>query len=90
MDAIKIDRSFVASILTRQRTMAIVETIVKLAQALDLTVVAEGVEEPAQLEALRRTGCGCVQGYLLGRPMSVEDAERALQRQADACAVRVH
>ena len=85
MDTIKIDRSFVASMLTRQRTMAIVETIVKLGHALDLDIVAEGVEDEAQLQALQAKGCHLVQGYYLGRPMSADDVDVALTHHS--CAV---
>ncbi len=81
MDTIKVDRSFVASMLTRRRTMAIVETIVRLGQALDLDIVAEGVEDQEQLQALQAIGCGRVQGYLLGRPMSAGHVDAVLARQ---------
>jgi diguanylate cyclase (GGDEF)-like protein/PAS domain S-box-containing protein len=80
MDTIKIDRSFVAGMLARQRTMAIVETIVKLGHALDMDIVAEGVENEAQLHALQAKGCHLVQGYHLGRPLSVDNVEAALAR----------
>ena len=82
MDTIKIDRSFVASMLTRQRTMAIVETVVKLGHALNLDIVAEGVEHEAQLQALQAKGCHSVQGYYLGRPLSVDDVDAALTRHS--------
>ena len=82
MDTIKIDRSFVAGMLTRQRTMAIVETVVKLGHALDLDIVAEGVEDEAQLQALQAKGCHSVQGYYLGRPLSVDDVDAALNRHS--------
>ena len=81
-DTIKIDRSFVACMLSRRRTMAIVEGIVGLAQALDLAVVAEGVETVEQLHALGQTGCSFVQGYLLGHPMSAENLEAVLSEKA--------
>ena len=82
MDTLKIDRSFVASMLTRQRTMAIVETVVKLGRALDMEIVAEGVEHEAQLQALQAGGCHLVQGYYLGRPLSVDDVDVALRRHS--------
>ncbi len=84
MDTIKIDQSFVACMLTRRRTMAIVETIVKLGRALDLDVVAEGVENEGQLRELVATGCRSVQGYYLGAPMSVADTSKALLDQSMA------
>ena len=88
MDVIKIDRSFVSSMLSRQRTLAIVKAVVDLAKALDLDVVAEGVEEQAQLDVLAAIGCGSVQGYLLGRPMSREEIEAVLLRQQAGLAGR--
>ena len=82
MDTIKIDRSFVASMLTRERTMAIVEAIVKLGHALDLAIVAEGVETEDQLAVLSATGCSAVQGYYLGRPVPAAVMDGMLARQA--------
>ena len=68
IDAIKIDRSFVARMTTQPRTEAIVSAIVGMGQRMGLEIVAEGVEEPEQLHASIAAGCGFVQGYLLGRP----------------------
>ena len=51
---------------------AIISTIAHLAHALDMRVVAEGVENEAQFALLRASGCDEVQGYLLGRPLSVD------------------
>ena len=67
---IKIDRSFVAPLGTdaAQRSVAIIGAIVALANALDLDLVAEGVETEAQRDALVQMGCPCGQGYLFGRP----------------------
>ena len=71
-DILKVDRSFVTNMGEDQRDEAIVRTIVALARNLDKTVVAEGVEKPHQLAALRRLGCHEAQGYLLGRPAPAE------------------
>ena len=68
VDLLKIDRSFVDGLGTDPDDGAIVLAIVSLARALRLGVVAEGVEHPWQLEALRSLGCDAVQGYLVGRP----------------------
>jgi diguanylate cyclase (GGDEF)-like protein len=67
-DTLKIDRAFVRELMTHSDARAIVRTIVELARLLGMRTVAEGVEEPAQLEVLRRAGCSSVQGYLLARP----------------------
>ena len=84
IDTLKIDRSFVARMLTPGRTMAIVNTIVRLGHELDLDIVAEGVEDAAQLRALLAPGCGSVQGYFLGRPMPVEQVEKLLASHVGA------
>ncbi len=69
VDAIKVDRSLVARMGEQRRAMAILDGIVRLGVAMDINVVAEGVETEDQLQTLRVLGCTAVQGYLLGRPM---------------------
>jgi diguanylate cyclase (GGDEF)-like protein len=67
-DFLKIDRTFVAGLGTDPGDTAIVRAVLDLGQALGLTTIAEGVEKPEQLEALRDLGCHWVQGYHLARP----------------------
>ena len=67
---LKIDRSFVANIDCKPGDAAIVQAVVSMANCLDLTVIAEGVETAAQEASLIRLGCEEAQGYLYGRPMS--------------------
>jgi len=67
-DKIKIDRSFVAELEGNEEARAIVRAVIGLSHALSLPVVAEGVENEAQLDLLRRELCTEVQGYLIGRP----------------------
>jgi diguanylate cyclase (GGDEF)-like protein len=66
-DKIKIDRAFVADIDTREDCRAIVQSVVDLARALNMTTVAEGVERIEQVEHLRAAGCQEVQGYLFSQ-----------------------
>lgn len=68
---LKIDQTFIARIETSAADRAIISTIAHLAHALDMRVVAEGVENEAQFALLRASGCDEVQGYLMGRPLSV-------------------
>jgi diguanylate cyclase (GGDEF)-like protein/PAS domain S-box-containing protein len=70
VDELKIDRSFIATMGTRGE-QGLVATIIQMGRDLSLDTVAEGIESPEQLEALRRLGCDLGQGYLLGRPRSV-------------------
>jgi diguanylate cyclase (GGDEF)-like protein len=68
VDALKLDRSFVAQLDVAARDRHVVESILHLAHALGLHVVAEGVERESQLEVLVELGCDAAQGYLLHRP----------------------
>jgi diguanylate cyclase (GGDEF)-like protein/PAS domain S-box-containing protein len=69
IDTIKIDRSFVAGMCVRSQDALIIEAVITLSHSLDMSTVAEGVETPEQLAALRVRGCDGVQGYLLSRPL---------------------
>ncbi len=66
---VKLDRAFVKDLPESRESVAIVQAVSAIARALDLKVVAEGVETQAQLDAVRLLGCDEVQGFLLGRPM---------------------
>jgi diguanylate cyclase (GGDEF)-like protein/PAS domain S-box-containing protein len=77
-DTLKIDRAFVRELMTRHDARAIVKTILDLARTLGMSTIAEGVEEPAQLEVLREAGCGSIQGFLVARPMPRGDLLRLL------------
>ena len=68
LDALKIDRAFVAEMTQDPRAAALVEAITTMARSLGLTVVPEGIETEAQREALLALGCRYGQGYLFGRP----------------------
>lgn len=81
-DRIKIDKSFVQEMGHDDSSLAIVEAVLLLGARLRLAVVAEGVETEAQLDTLRRLGCGLVQGYLTGRPMPADQASAAVRREA--------
>jgi diguanylate cyclase (GGDEF)-like protein/PAS domain S-box-containing protein len=74
--ALKIDRSFVHDVHIDPDAAPIVEAIIALARTLKLDIVAEGVEHEAQRSFLVDGGCGSLQGFLLGRPMPIEDFER--------------
>ncbi|RRV05423.1 EAL domain-containing protein [Pseudomonas sp. v388] len=69
---LKIDKSFILELSTSARSRAIVRAIVRMAESLDLTVVAEGVEDQATLELLREIGTVQAQGYYFARPMPQE------------------
>jgi len=75
IDCLKIDKSFVSNIENDPNDAAIASSVVALAKAMDLSVVAEGIEENAQLSYLQHIGCDEAQGFLLARPMPAAEFE---------------
>ncbi len=82
VDILKIDRSFTGTIDTDPRAAALLEAILVMGAALDLRVVAEGIERGAQVERLRQAGCSLAQGFLFARPQALPDARVTLRRDA--------
>ncbi len=78
-DVIKIDRAFINDLLDDPQDRELVNAIISLAQALEMRVVAEGVETSAQLDYLRQKGCHYVQGFYLARPMDGETCTQWLR-----------
>jgi diguanylate cyclase (GGDEF)-like protein/PAS domain S-box-containing protein len=78
LDALKIDRSFVDGLGAEQERTAIVEAIIGMARALSLEVIAEGVENEAQLIELRRLGCDQAQGFYFERPVAAGQVSRLI------------
>ena len=72
IDYIKLDKSLIDGMLD-PRSIHVVESVIRLAQGLSLTTIAEGVETEAQQVLIRRLGCDIVQGYLLSRPLPLTD-----------------
>jgi predicted signal transduction protein with EAL and GGDEF domain len=83
-DKIKIDGSFVKEAVDRMESAAVVKAVADLGKRLGVTTVAEGVETQAQLDRVREEGCTEIQGYLFGRPVSVNDIEAAVLAQSYA------
>jgi diguanylate cyclase (GGDEF)-like protein len=77
-DKIKLDRSFMAELDTSPQAVGILRAVIGIGRALDIPVLAEGVETETQLNRLRAEGCDEVQGYLLGRPASVPEWQKEL------------
>lgn len=86
IDQLKIDRSFIRDMLNNTSDAAIVSALIELAKKLQLQVVAEGVEDRWQLEALRNHGCDFFQGYVFAPALpAAEFAAQFLDRQSLAC-----
>ena len=83
ISTLKIDQSFVREVVTNPDDATIVDTIVQMGRNMNMDVVAEGVEEEAQLVFLQKLGCTYAQGLLFGAPMSSENYLELLLAQAD-------
>jgi diguanylate cyclase len=79
IDKLKIDRVFINEIASRPEDASIVRAIVSLAHSLNLKVVAEGVETPAQLDFLKTAGCDEYQGYHYSRPLPADQFQRLIR-----------
>lgn len=72
-DTMKVDQAFTRSMLEDPRSMAIVEAIVRMGKAIGADIVVEGIETEAMLQALRDLGCDYAQGYLIGKPQTLDE-----------------
>ncbi len=74
IDCLKIDQSFIQKLCSSDRAKILVSSIIDIARQLGLPTVAEGIETPAQMEALRAMGCDIGQGYLFSHPLPLAEA----------------
>lgn len=79
INTLKIDKSFIDTVLTDSSTRIITESIISMVKSLGFESIAEGVENEQQYKYLHAIGCDVIQGYLLGKPMPSEEIERMLQ-----------
>ncbi|WP_010122976.1 EAL domain-containing protein, partial [Sphingomonas sp. KC8] len=79
---IKIDRSFVRDVEHSSAKQVIVETIIKLSKALNIRVVAEGIETEAEFSFMRSLGCSVGQGYLFSRPLDASAFDDFIENHA--------
>ena len=80
VQALKIDRSFIITMLNEPDTMTLVSTIISLAHSLKLKVIAEGVETEEQANMLRLLRCDEMQGYLYSRPVPFDEITSLLRK----------
>jgi diguanylate cyclase (GGDEF)-like protein/PAS domain S-box-containing protein len=79
-DIVKLDRSFVAGLADDPRKASIISAVLWLARSLNMSVVAEGVEDLADWEALRQADCPAIQGYFFSRPVTAGDFQEMLAK----------
>jgi EAL domain-containing protein (putative c-di-GMP-specific phosphodiesterase class I) len=80
-DKLKINRSFVFNVDTDGSAYRLLSAIVRLAESLQLSVVAEGVETCSVRDTLRELGCQEAQGYMLGSPASADETSRLFEHK---------
>jgi diguanylate cyclase len=80
IDCLKIDKSFIQKLCTSDRAKILVGSIIDIARKLGLPTVAEGIETPAQMAALKAMGCATGQGFLFSRPLPLPEALALLDR----------
>ncbi len=81
IDSLKIDRGFISELNQEGTRTTIISGVIAMAQVLELSVVAEGVEEEAQLRELKAMGCNQAQGYLFAHPMPADRFREFMQQQ---------
>lgn len=81
INTLKIDKSFIDDIVNIKATSNLTQFIIKVAQELQMLVIAEGVENQEQLNIIRNFGCDIVQGYYFSKPLSVEDVKKYLEKE---------
>jgi len=75
---LKLDISFTAEVLTSTRTLLLVEEICHMSRTMGMRSIAEGIEQPEQVDVLKSVGCEFGQGYLISKPLPVQECERFL------------
>ncbi|WP_413700507.1 EAL domain-containing protein [Psychromonas sp. KJ10-10] len=83
LDELKVDRSFIIEVPSKKDDCAIVKAIIAMAHSLELSVVAEGVEEQNQLEFLKEVGCDIIQGFYFSKPLVADEFEQYVLSKND-------
>jgi len=81
IDTLKVDKSFIDSVVSDESTSVITDSVIDLAKKLGIQTIAEGVETKDQLLYLQKVNCDVIQGFLLGKPMSRHELEKLIIRQ---------
>ena len=83
LDVLKIDMKFFSKGNTAEKGAKIIEAVIRMAESLDMMVIAEGVEEKHQVDFLNDLGCDYIQGYYFGRPMSQDQYEKLTNHEEE-------
>ena len=86
IDVLKMDMKFVRNMLNDEKSLKLCELVMDISRFLDVPVVAEGVEEKAQLDKLKEMGCEIIQGYYFSKPLPADQFEELIRKEAELSA----
>ena len=86
IDVLKMDMKFVKNMLKDEKSLKLCELVMDISRFLEVPVVAEGVEEQAQLDKLKAMGCELIQGYYFSKPLPAEEFEELIRKEAELSA----
>ena len=82
-DLVKVDKSFIDKMNSSDSSKQYVAAIIYIGHVMGFKVISEGVEQDEQVDTLREIGCDYIQGFIWGRPLSADDAEGVVRKQAE-------
>lgn len=85
IQVLKLDLLFFRKGTDEEKSRIIIENVIHLAKQLNIEIVAEGVEQPEQVEFLRKTGCDIIQGFVFGRPIPAGEFKKLLEEDPTGC-----
>ena len=77
-DVLKLDKSFIKTVIDNKRARTVIANVINMANELDMSIIAEGVETQEELSILKNLKCNVIQGFIFDKPLSVEDFEQRL------------
>ena len=83
IDILKIDKSFLKNIIDDDRARSMLKMVISIAKTMNMPVIAEGVEEKAEVDILKDMGCDVIQGFYFSKPLPVEDMNRMIGEKID-------
>ena len=83
IDILKIDKAFLKNIIDDDRARSMLEMVISIAKTMNMPVIAEGVEEKAEVDILKDMGCDVIQGFYFSKPLPVEDMNRMIGEKID-------
>jgi EAL domain-containing protein (putative c-di-GMP-specific phosphodiesterase class I) len=86
IDVLKMDMKFVRNMLKDEKSLKLCELVMDISRFLEVPVVAEGVEEQAQLDKLKAMGCELIQGYYFSKPLPADEFEELIRKEAELSA----